>query len=87
MTQGLQMESAPRLSFHEQQAIQAASEAVLSSNSHLLNEPVFCSFRDGIIILTGRVRSFYKKQIAQTIVAEIAGVQQVVNQIEVDGSH
>lgn len=86
MSQVLQMESSPELSSHDEREIQAASEAVLARNSHLLNEPIFCNFHNGTLVLSGRVRSFYKKQIAQTVVAEVRGVQQIVNQIEVDGS-
>ncbi len=65
------------------QTIQAESEAVLSRASHLLNQPLFCTFHEGTLLLQGRVRCYYHKQIAQTLVADIAGVSRVVNQIEV----
>ncbi len=91
MSPALMTESASDRPFNRKQAIQARaiqteSEAILSRNSHLLNQPIFCSFHEGTLILQGRVRSYHSKQIAQTIVANVAGVVQVVNQIEVDDS-
>jgi osmotically-inducible protein OsmY len=40
-------------------------------------------YRDGVLTLTGRLPSYYLKQLAQVAVAGVAGVEQVVNQIEV----
>jgi osmotically-inducible protein OsmY len=39
-----------------------------------------------VIVLEGRLSSFYQKQLAQEIVGHIEGVVQVVNQIEVVSS-
>lgn len=44
---------------------------------------VSCSFHDGVLTLTGHVPTFHHKQLAQTAVAGLAGVNQVDNQIEV----
>jgi osmotically-inducible protein OsmY len=35
------------------------------------------------VLLRGRVRTFYQKQIAQTVVAGVDGVEQIDNEIEV----
>jgi osmotically-inducible protein OsmY len=37
----------------------------------------------GVVVLRGRLFSFYHKQLAQEAVAKVAGVARVVNEIEV----
>jgi osmotically-inducible protein OsmY len=49
---------------------------------HALKQ-VSCEYRDGVLILRGRLPSYYLKQMAQTAVARVAGVGRVVNHIEV----
>ena len=44
---------------------------------------VACVFREGVLILRGRVPSFYLKQLAQSLVQPLDGVEQVDNRIEV----
>jgi len=45
---------------------------------------VSCDCEQGVLLLRGRVSSFYHKQVAQEAVARVNGVTQVVNDIEVD---
>jgi hypothetical protein len=47
---------------------------------------VSCRYDEGVLILEGRVPTFHYKQLAQTAVAEIDGVRNIVNEIEVDYS-
>jgi osmotically-inducible protein OsmY len=44
---------------------------------------VSCIDKGGILILRGHVPNFFHKQLAQTAVANIDGVKELVNQIEV----
>ena len=44
---------------------------------------ISCEYDDGVLFLRGRSRSFYEKQVAQESVKGIAGVDRVVNEIEV----
>jgi osmotically-inducible protein OsmY len=44
---------------------------------------VFCENHEGVLVLRGRVSSFYEKQLAQEAVRKLDGVDQIVNQIEV----
>jgi hypothetical protein len=44
---------------------------------------VSCKCRQGVLFLTGRLSSFYQKQVAQEAVAAVRGVSRVVNDIEV----
>ncbi|MGD9855076.1 MAG: BON domain-containing protein [Planctomycetaceae bacterium] len=59
------------------------AEQKLQANPHFLNRDIRCDFHEGVLILRGRVRSYYHKQIAQTIAAAVQGVGQVINHIEV----
>ena len=47
---------------------------------------VACSFADGVLTLEGRVPSFYLKQILQTRLLGIEGVEQLDNRVHVQGS-
>jgi osmotically-inducible protein OsmY len=42
-----------------------------------------CKYQHGLLILLGKVDSYYEKQLAQEAVARLEGVAQVVNQVEV----
>ncbi|HEX3869110.1 MAG TPA: BON domain-containing protein [Pirellulales bacterium] len=44
---------------------------------------VACAFDKGVLVLRGRLRSFFHKQIAQETVANLEGVRQIRNEIEV----
>jgi osmotically-inducible protein OsmY len=42
-----------------------------------------CECNHGVLLLSGRLTSFYYKQLAQEAVARVEGASSVVNQIEV----
>jgi osmotically-inducible protein OsmY len=44
---------------------------------------VNCTFQNGVLKLTGHVPTFHYKQLAQTTIADLRGVIQVVNDIHV----
>ncbi len=44
---------------------------------------ITCVFIDGVLFLEGRVTSFHQKQLAQELIRNIAGVEQISNRIEV----
>jgi hypothetical protein len=44
---------------------------------------VACDYRDGTLVLSGELPSYYLKQMAQTAVANVPGVARVVNHIDV----
>jgi hypothetical protein len=43
-----------------------------------------CRLNDGVLILRGRVPTFYLKQLAQTIGHSLKGIRLVVNELRVD---
>jgi osmotically-inducible protein OsmY len=59
------------------------AENRLRHSGHLALRDIACEAREGVLRLRGRVPSYYLKQIAQAIVAEVEGVVAVINQIEV----
>jgi osmotically-inducible protein OsmY len=62
------------------------AESRLRSNGYLAMKNVSCDYRDGILTLRGCVPSYFLKQMAQTAVARLPGVERVVNDIVVISS-
>jgi osmotically-inducible protein OsmY len=65
--------------------IVAIAEACLRASSYHAVRTVRCTFDQGVLVLEGRLRTFFEKQMAQELVADIEGVKQVVNHVEVVG--
>ena len=59
------------------------ARALLLRNPYLALKNVTCEHQDGVLTLRGCLPSYYLKQIAQTIVANLEGVGRIVNAIEV----
>jgi osmotically-inducible protein OsmY len=68
------------------QGIAEGAETRLRSNSYLALKNVTCDFRDGVLTLRGCLPTYYLKQMAQTAVARMEGVQRIVNEIVVVAS-
>ena len=47
---------------------------------------VSCHLEEGVLTLVGRVPTFHYKQLAQTAVADLRGVREIVNAIQVETS-
>jgi osmotically-inducible protein OsmY len=59
------------------------AESRLRSNSYLALKNVSCEYQEGRLILRGCLPTYYLKQLAQEVVARVAGVDRIVNQIDV----
>ena len=55
----------------------------LHSRLHGFGSQISCDYRDGVLYLRGRSRTFYQKQMAQETVRTVDGVVRVVNEIQV----
>jgi hypothetical protein len=55
----------------------------IARHPHLVVQRIWCEYSEQTLFLHGHVPSFYLKQLAQTAVAGLDGVDQVVNEIEV----
>ena len=47
---------------------------------------VTCHFSNGVLFLRGSVATYHYKQLAQVTVTDIAGVDRIVNDVEVDAA-
>ena len=59
-----------------------ARERLGNTSYHFLRF-VDCCFDDGVLTLRGRVPSFYLKQMAQSVLANIEGVDRIDNRVDV----
>ncbi|MCC7339071.1 MAG: BON domain-containing protein [Pirellulaceae bacterium] len=59
-------------------------DSAIKGNPHLCRHQVFCQEESGIVVLHGRVGSFFQKQMAQESLKRLAGVEKVINELEVD---
>ena len=60
-----------------------AAEARLRTSPFSALRNVLCEYDDGVLILHGRLGSYYHKQLAQETVTSVEGVVRVVNRTEV----
>jgi len=59
------------------------AEERLRGNSYLALRNISCEYREGVLTLRGRLPSYYLKQIAQNLVAELDSVHTLVNAIDI----
>jgi osmotically-inducible protein OsmY len=65
------------------QEIAEIAQATLRRSSYFELHDIACDFSGGILTLRGRVPSYHLKQVAQTAVADVPGVVEVHNRVEV----
>ncbi len=65
-------------------AIEADAKERLCACGYCEMRRVSCEYRKGALILCGRVSSYYMKQIAQSAVLGVHGVDAIDNQVQVD---
>ena len=64
--------------------IQALAEWGLRRSRYPALRPVSCDYQDGVLVLRGRLPSYYLKQMAQEVVGhQVQGVSRLDNQIQV----
>ena len=74
--------AAPVPSARPREVVEMA-ETGLRKSPYLALSKVSCEFHDGVLTLRGCLPRYYLKQIAQEVVADVPGVEQVANQIEI----
>ena len=60
--------------------------AVIVRHPHLYQRKVFFRTDQGHVVLQGRVKSFFEKQMAQEALRSIQGINSIDNQLEVNWS-
>jgi osmotically-inducible protein OsmY len=68
------------------QEIADIAQARLRRSTHFELRDVCCDFSSGVLTLRGRVPTYHLKQLAQADVAEVPGVIEVDNRVEVVAS-
>jgi osmotically-inducible protein OsmY len=63
--------------------IRETAESRLRNSSYCPVRTICCDYHEGVLILRGRVSAYYLKQIAQAAVAEMDGVLEIANRIQV----
>ncbi len=59
-------------------------DSAIKKNPHLVGHQVFCHEESGIVVLHGRVNSFFQKQMAQEALKRLVGVEKIINELQVD---
>jgi len=66
----------------------ATAEAIVQArfqrSPYLPLQRITCCLDDRVLVLRGRVPTYYLKQLAQTIGSTLGGVRQIVNELHVD---
>jgi osmotically-inducible protein OsmY len=57
--------------------------SALEENVHLRGPKFFLEAEQGRVILRGKVRSYYQKQMAQEAIRHVDGVSEISNELEV----
>ena len=70
-------------SLDSQAATADLAERCLRSNPYLALKNISCDLLDGVLVLRGCLPTYYLKQIAQEVVADLEGVKRIDNQIQV----
>lgn len=60
-----------------------AAEGRLRASSYPPLRALACEFCSGVLVLRGEVKSFYLRQLAQETVRSLAGIEEIVNLVEV----
>ena len=63
--------------------IAETARATLRRSAYFELRNLSCDFSGGVLTLTGRVPSYHLKQLAQTAVADLPGVVEIDNHVEV----
>ena len=67
----------------QREAIEALVEARMRQSGYYELRKVSCDFHEGVLTLRGCVTSYYLKQLAQSLVFHLDGVEELNNRLEV----
>jgi len=67
----------------EAEALAGRIAEVFSASGYPVLRGVVVEHHEGVVVLRGRVPTFYLKQVAQTVASKVPGVDLVVNHLQV----
>jgi osmotically-inducible protein OsmY len=79
------LQQSPAVGATERHPLVEVAQRHLQRSAYREVRMVECEFHQGSLRLKGKLATFYFKQLAQTAVAGVHGVDRVVNEIEVVG--
>ena len=59
------------------------AERIYKASHYRAIRQLACQFEAGVLIISGRVPNYYLKQLAQTLIRNVDGIGQIVNQVHV----
>ena len=71
---------------HDAHDLRDRIHLVLSCEPHLLGKPIRVEVIDREVLLTGSVRTYFQKQMAQESLRGLDGVKRIVNRLEVSAA-
>jgi osmotically-inducible protein OsmY len=66
------------------EALASGIAEVLKSSGYAVLRSVVVEYHEGVVVLRGRVPTFYLKQVAQAVASKVRGVDVLVNRLCVD---
>ncbi len=63
--------------------VESKARQLLGESNYLALRRLSCEFHDGHLVLSGRVPTYYLKQVAQTLVRQLPQVRQIENRLDV----
>lgn len=63
--------------------VQSRAQASLRACAYREVQRTTCAFNKGVLLLQGKVTSYYQKQMAQAILMHVPGIKRIVNKIQV----
>jgi osmotically-inducible protein OsmY len=66
------------------EALASRIAEVLKASGYPVLRSVVVEYHEGVVVLRGRVPTFYLKQVAQTLAGKMRGVDELVNRLSVD---
>lgn len=64
-------------------AVQVQAQEMLERSNYLALRRLRCECHDGQLVISGRVPTYYLKQVAQSIVRQVPHVRRIDNQVDV----
>lgn len=72
-----------KFQFHDAHDLQHRVHFVLSRNPYVANREISYRIVDEDVVLTGSVRTYYQKQMAQESLRNLGGVRRIYNELTV----
>ena len=80
---GILQEKMDRQQRSRGEEVVAAAKKCLVDSPHPVIRKIECQYHDGVLVLRGRVSTYFHKQMAQEAVSSLDSIDEVLNEIQV----